>query len=275
MNNHHYHRMSYSHSPALPMWLEEQCSRLRQQDVELWNLNLNIRQLDEYQMTYLAEALRQNNVLQILNLTTSLKHHGRALQLFANIVLPHHRSLKILYLAYNDMTDVSGIAAALKSNAYLEELHLHNNCLTCESAEQIAESLRTNQSIKSLYLGYNRIQDRGCAALANCLWYNTSLRMLGLDHNRITAIGYTEMERALQYNVVIQQIDVSMNETNVGCSSIPVLCRANRMGRSCLGKHQLGWEFWTVVLESVRTDPDLLYFFLKSKPDLLLTSRKR
>ena len=261
---------------SLPMWLEEQCTRLMQQDAGLWNLNLNIRRLDEFQMTRLADALRQNHVLQILNLTTSLKHHGRALRLFANVVLPHHRSLKILYLAYNDMTDLSDIAAALKSNTYLEELYLHNNCLTCESAEQIAESLHSNRSLKALHLGYNRIQDRGCAALANCLLYNSSLRILGLDHNRITAVGYSQMENALQYNVVIQQIDLSMNETDASRTSIPLLCRANRMGRSCLAGSQFGWEFWTLVLESVRTDPDLLYFFLKCKPDLLLMrSRQR
>lgn len=173
------------------------------------------------------------------------------------------------------MTSVSGIAEALKSNAYLEELYLHNNDLTCESAEQIAESLQSNRSLKSLHLGYNQIQDKGCAALANCLLYNASLRILGLDHNRITAAGYSAIENALQSNTVIQQIDLSMDETDVTCRRIPILCRANRMGRSYLGKPQFGWEFWTVTLESVRADPDLLYFFLKSLPNLFLLHRQR
>jgi hypothetical protein len=269
MNNH-------SHTTdALPPWLQEQCTRLLQQDIELWNLNLNIRRLDEFQTAYLAEALRQNNVLRTLNLTSSFKHHGHALQLFASIVLPHHRSLKVLYLAYNDMIDVSGIGAALKSNVCLEELHLHNNCLTCESAEQIAESLQLNHTLKTLHLGYNRIHDRGCAALAQCLVHNSSLKVLGLDHNRITANGFAEIETALQHNIVIQQIDLSMSDSEVAETRISMLCRANQMGRSCLGNPQFGWNFWVLVLEAVQTDPDLLFYFLKFKPDLFLLSRQQ
>lgn len=259
---------------SLPMWLEEHCTRLIQQDKELWNLNLNIRRLDEFQMTRLADALRQNNVLQIINLTTSLKHHGRALQPFATMVLPHHRSLKILYLCYNDLTDVSGIAAALKSNDSLEELYLHNNCLTCPSAEQLAGMLQTNQSLRSLHLGYNHIQNKGCTALAKSLVSNTSLRILGLDHNRITTVGSSAMENALQYNFVIQQIDLSMNDTSLASARIPILCRANKMGRRYLGNPQFRLAFWVLVLESARSDPDLLYFFLRSKPDLLLFRRQ-
>lgn len=259
----------------LPIWLQEPCTRLLQQDPELWNLNLNIRQLDSDQMTQLADALQQNCVLRILNLTSSLKQHRHALQPLANRVLPHHESLKILYLCYNNIKDVTGIATALRSNHTLEELYLHNNNLTCSSAEQLATSLQTNQALKVLHLGYNHIADKGCIALAQCLSNNsnnnnnTTLQSLSLHHNPITSVGMAVMEQALQKNFVIQHMDFCVNESDILSTRIALLCRANQMGRrQLLETTSFCLSSWMILLESINSDPDLLYFFLQSKPDL-------
>ena len=263
-----------------PAWLKEHCTRLRGRDAELRNLNLNIRRLDVRMMVFLASALRENDLLVILNLTSSLSADPSALIPLTQMVLPHHQSLKSLHLSYNRIQDVTALGTALTTNRHLEEIHLDYNRIDAQGAQSLAEGLRHNQTLRVLCLNYNLVGDAGCQALASALRTNTTLQELALKHNGISALGATALQTSLRVNSTIRAIHLDMNEISTTqdednvVAHIQIVCRANAAGRAFLlsnhGNAANQHGVWPAFLERLKADPDLLYFFLRTKPDICL-----
>jgi NLR family CARD domain-containing protein 3 len=262
--------------PVFPAWLREHCARLCARDDELRNLNLNIRGLDPRMMAFLAESMRDNDILVILNLTSSLARFPEAVISLAQIALPRHKSLKVLHLSYNRIQDASDLAKALATNECLEEVYLNYNRINDTGAEALAEGLRQNSTLRVLCMNSNEVGDQGCQALARALKGNTSLRDLSLERNTISIVGAGAIQMALRKNYTITTISLDWNNMPARhAASIQILCRANKAGRGFLAN--AGWNseaVWPAFLERLNHDPDLLYFFLREKLDLLLTSSK-
>jgi Ran GTPase-activating protein (RanGAP) involved in mRNA processing and transport len=256
----------------IPPWLKEHCTRLSGGDHELTNLNLNIRRMDKRMMTLFSQSLQDNNTLLVLNLTSSLMNNMKdedALRPFAEIVLPCHRSLKVLHLSYNRIQEVSTLGMALTTNNHLQEVYLDHNRIDGRGAQSLAEGLRKNSTLKVLCLSYNDIGDTGCEALAKALESNTSLLRLSLERNSISTVGAASLQSALQNNDTIRNIGLDLNDIlpeQTAC--IRIVCRANEAGRKFLTHHQLSLGIWPALLEQLSEEPDLLYFFLHAKPDL-------
>jgi Ran GTPase-activating protein (RanGAP) involved in mRNA processing and transport len=257
---------------SLPTWLQDVCTQLASDDAQLTNLNLNIRRLDARMMEALAAALQRNTVLLILNLTSSLANSSNvtAVQPLALTVLARRTSLKILHLSYNRLTDVAAIGDALATNPCLQELYLDYNSITAESAKHLANGLRHNTALGVLQLNYNCIEDEGATALASALLTNKSLQVLGLDRNGITETGSSALLAAVQTNnayiqsILLQQDD-GITRTQL---ILQLYCRANQAGRRYIRGESLPLDHWPALLERIKDQPDLLYFFLDQKPDL-------
>ena len=263
--------MTMATNSNIPMWLQEVCARLRLQDDQLKNLNLNIRRLDPGMMRVLADAMRSNQVLVILNLTNSISRQPtEALQPLAELVLPHHASLTVLHLSYNKMQDMAALGRALASNEHLEEVYLDCNCINDQGAQCIAKGLSTNHALRVLRLSYNDIGNEGCFALASALEKNSCLLQLSLKrNNKIDQAGATSLKLALLQNCTLRELDLSMNDAvPAHCTNmIDFLCGKANVHREILMSGTSN-PLWSIFLARLRMDPDLLYSFLRFKPDL-------
>ena len=228
---------------TIPHWLQEHCSRLVAKDEQLTNLNL----------------------------TSSVMNSPEALAPLAENVLPLHKSLQKLHLSYNRLENVRAIGQALTTNQSLTELYLNYNKIDASSAHSISQGLYQNKTLKVLQMNYNQIGDEGCCSIATALIKdNQSLLVPGLARNGISQRGATALLHALDTNVTLVQLDLPENDIPAEqAARIQILCRANQAGRQFLGSEEsLQMGMWPALLERLKDDPDLLYFFLDAKPDL-------
>jgi Leucine Rich repeat len=263
-----------------PSWLVDHCARLSACDAQLVNLNLNIRRLDNFMITELASAVKHNNVLEVLNLTSSLvlainaasagpnNNNGgtdAALHLLVtNSALSEHPSLTILHLSYNRLSNVHCLAEILGTNQALCELYLDHNQIDDNGVHQLGAALQVNSALQVLHLNSNQIGNAGCESLARALYHNRILLVLGLEGNdRISDV--TALLMAVKdCNVWIHTIRVPLAPND----ELHFYCRANRAGRRFLRHEDLPHDQWPVLLEQINQELDLLHYFVRQKPNL-------
>ncbi|KAL1512428.1 hypothetical protein AB1Y20_005683 [Prymnesium parvum] len=130
---------------------------------------------------HIAEALKTNATLTSLHLDGAppLRRRDRR--------ATHPTALRpcLAHPLSHTRTNIGGegaahIAEALKTNATLTSLHLHNSNIGGEGAAHIAEALKTNATLTSLHLEGNEIGDEGAAHIAEALKTNATLTSLNL-----------------------------------------------------------------------------------------------
>jgi len=122
------------------------------------------RQLSDYGVIVIAEALRVNP------------------------------TVKELHLEANEIGDqgAMAIAEALKVNSVLRTLRLHSNQITNNGVIKIAEALKVNSTLCTLNFDNNRITDNGAMALAEALKVNATVTKVYLRNNLITDVKVVE-----------------------------------------------------------------------------------
>jgi len=260
-------------SLSIPTWLEEICVRLRSNDAFLSNLNLNIRRLTPASLAYLCDSMKQNKVLEILNLTNSLVPPLVLRPLVKG--LAHHDSLKTLRLSYNKLVDISLLARVLRTNTSLENIFLDYNRIE-DDAVVLAEALKCNISLRMINLGKNQVNDRGAMALADMLTVNETLESMSLTSNSISTEGLTALVQGLQQNVTLRFLEVERNPglTPTIGRTVSHLCQANRYGRYLLRCPDLPHGIWPHVLARSGGHLNQIFFFLQTKPDLCRRRRE-
>ena len=254
---------------TLPPWLEEHCLRLQAKNSDIINLNLNIRRLDESMMEALAKALRNNHVIEIVNLTSALIQPEQALLPLAQVVLPNHPSLQTIHLSYNRLENVTALGLALQTNKSLLELYLDYNLINTSSAVALARGIAQNNTLQVLQLNFNRIGDQGGRALGNALQSNKSLRQLGLKKNILGPDSASVFMEVLLENVTLTRLNLDEN-SNFPASAfqkVQYYIRSNQVGRYLLRDRFLPAGLWSLTLEGL--EPTMMFFFLKRKPDLI------
>jgi Ran GTPase-activating protein (RanGAP) involved in mRNA processing and transport len=257
----------------IPPWLDEHCVRLQAVDSDITNLNLNIRRMDRSMMEALAKALSCNPRIEIVNFTSSFMNapqENDAVSPLAEL-LKRHNSLRTVHLSYNHLTSAVAIGRALHTNVKLRELYLDHNHLEDGSAVSLAQGLQHNETLQVLQLESNQIGDAGGVALALALRTNTTLLQLGMSRNRLgVEAGRALLEQAmLDHNTTLTRL---LLEENPGIPpqirlKLQYLVRANQVGRHILGSSSFNINLWPSVLEDL--EPNMTYYFLQQKPDLL------
>ena len=265
----------YGQLQQLPRWLEEHCERLEEQNSPIRNLNLNIRRLDSHMAFALCNSLSKNQNIEIVNLTSSFTMNPTlwTVRPLAQYLASPHSSLQIIHLSYNRLVDVTELGLALQTNTKLKELHLDYNYLDTASAVALAEGLARNRQLRVLQLKSNRIGDVGGQALALALGKNTTLQTLGLSRNQdLGELTQRALAYSLQDNVTLTNLQLTENPKLV--RQLPMLLyfvRANQAGRHLLRKEvEHLWTLWPLILQGL--EPDMLYFFLKERPDFVPSS---
>jgi hypothetical protein len=163
---------------------------------------------------------------------------------------------------------------ALETNDHLLELYLDYNQIDTISAMALAHGLTHNNTLKVLQLNFNKMGDEGGKALANSLKTNNSLTQLGMNKNQLGLESAGALTEALEQNVTLTRLDLFENPdmSPVVVEKLHLLIRANQVGRYVLREPLFPASWWSFVLEGI--DPDMTFFFLKQKPELLARSEE-
>lgn len=204
------------------------------------------------------------------------------------------------------------IASMLRRNRYLKELHLFGNHVDSDGTVALADALEINSALKTLILSFNNIGDRGVEALANSMTSNVSLTRISFASNGIGNHGLQAFGKRLPEMKGLEQLDAGDFYDTIAAEALleglkrntrlsvlhfqsPVYeCfgstssveeeldffrRLNKSGRSLLHAPEASSSLWPSVLAkaciytSELGSPDVLYYLLRERPDLLETTR--
>jgi len=200
-------------------------------------LDLSNSNINEEDVTLLANILETNTSLTHLNLSGNLIGERGAVALFT----------------------------ALKSNNSLSKLIMAHNCIGDEAAEVLSDTLKTNTSLSHLDLKTTDIGSSGAAALFSALETNHFLSTLILCNNPIWQDGEAFKENlgtALRQSTSLTSLDLS--ETSIGDEEVTALSTAlaknsslKSLNLSKINISQTGIEALCSALESTTTPRSL------------------
>jgi len=149
----------------LPLTLSEKFVKKIAKSKTIKVLNLYDNRIDDEVVKHLADALKENNTLQV----------------------KENKTLKELYLHRNNIGDEGAkyIGEMLAVNKSLQEIGLSNNNIGDEGAKSIAASLPKNTTLHTIRLRNNKIGDQGAKKLADALEGNHSIKDLELGNGTI------------------------------------------------------------------------------------------
>ena len=184
----------------------------------IYEVNLNVCNIDDSGAVALADALKFNGSLRDLDLSYN-KNIGALGAIALAVTLEVNSSLRDLNLngiQRLKQREMNAFAKALTVNRTLLYLHLSECCdkdISC-----FAEVLRVNKALVYLNLSYNRV-DVGISNIAEALKINNSLICLNLSGNWLDR-GILELAEALKVNTSLVYLELRNNnphDAEVGC----------------------------------------------------------
>jgi Ran GTPase-activating protein (RanGAP) involved in mRNA processing and transport len=279
----------------------------------LSELRICHNQIDATLATVIASGLKTNTSLRILDLTDNSMDDEAIAEIAAGLA-HGETNVEFVSLDFNAFGDngVAALSQMLAGNSSVTELHLFGNRVSAVGAEHLADALRSNETLRSLILSFNQIGDRGAVALAQALTINTTLtkiwfpsnaigfegmqafadhlpRMKGLEQLNVGMLLHDESKEALvqglKRNLRLSVLEIEEPiceefEDVTGRDDMNFYLRLNRSGRRLIQDPQVQPSLWAEILartqELKRQDgtPDVLYFLLQKKPELLDLSHR-
>jgi Ran GTPase-activating protein (RanGAP) involved in mRNA processing and transport len=144
--------------------------------------------------------------------------------------LNNNNTLEILYLGNNYISDdgVDSLVNILSNhNNTLQTLVLQKNRITDKGAKYLAQMLEVNQTLVWLYLGENEISDEGIRILSNVIGnQNKTLEMLVLSSNKlVTDVSVDYLLQMIEQNQTLKKLWIDN-------------CNLSQAGKQRLGKIQ-------------------------------------
>ena len=209
-----------------------------EQNNTLTALNLAGAQITDTGGIKFASALRTNTALTTLDLTWNGFTEHTAVAFFDTLRI--NKTLSALDLSWNFIAaGMQKLASALRDNASLLVLKLHNDDIKDAGAIELAAALQGNKTLTTLDLAGNEITDTGAAALSDMLRKNVSLTTLNLAGNNFSDTGISALVGALEEgNKTLTELKLYYDHANLielglECNTraidrIAHVCRRNR-----------------------------------------------
>lgn len=159
----------------------------------------------------IAEGASKCGLLESFHSTVNKWIGSQVIKAFASHTPP---SLKILRLSMTNIRDqeMQYVATLLGKSKTLQVLDLGWNEISDTSP--IADALSINSTLVTLDLRDNRIDDSGIRGLAKALFHNTQLETIRLYNNRLTENGASCLKIALSHNRTVKDLFIDGNETS-------------------------------------------------------------
>jgi hypothetical protein len=229
------------------------------QTLRVLNLTSSVAQ-NPSSILALEPILRNHPSLQILHLSYNrLSIHE--VQIFGPILQTNH-ILTELHLDYNlidlhlstedRFSTTTQIADGLRHNRSLRILQVNYNHITDSGCIRLAQALDENHTLQILGLKRNQITETGARAFLETLQYrNFKLERIDLSQNPVSRLDPDSNRESVSSSLIL-------------LSQMDLLCRANAAGRRWLqdSSANVPESIWPFLLSRVRHDLPLVYFFL-------------
>ena len=166
----------------------------------------------------ILQALQKHSRLKVLDLdNNNLTAH--VAEDLARIV-KNNSGLQELYLSNNGLkTSAAVILKALKEKSVLKILHLNNNLMTEEVAEDLAVAIRNNSRLEQLCIGYNRL-GLSAVLILQALQEHSRLKVLNLSDNNLTAHVAKDLATIIKNNSGLEELYLSNNSLKTSAAVI-------------------------------------------------------
>ena len=269
------------------------------QEVCIEELHLCENDIEDEGTSVLAASLVKNTNLRLLDLRSNGISDQAALSLQG--MLMSSTGLSTLHMSNNDIGDL-GAAALSRGLSHptcvVQDLDLGQNCVGATGGLALSKMLRSNKSLTSLNLSFNNIGNEGATALTSALLRNRTLRCLRLRRcgisnqgaqgisqhlprmhglkelilakNEITTEGSMALLNGIRNNVEIEYLHVHDTLSEPVSKEIVHWIRLNKAGRRIFRKtNAVQSALWPNVYGRLSSNYDMLYHFIKEKPDIM------
>jgi Ran GTPase-activating protein (RanGAP) involved in mRNA processing and transport len=154
-----------------------------------------------------------------------------------------------------------------KHNPCLRELNLALNSVGDVGAAAISKALVRNSTLTWLCLRRNGITNIGALAFAKAIPKMSGLKELMLTRNRIDQEGAAALLQGLRGNVELEYLLVEDKVSDPISKEIFHWIRLNKAGRRLFRQPKIPITLWPHVYSRFSADVDVLYYFLKEKPE--------
>lgn len=163
-------------------------------------------------MKILSTAILRSSTLHRLQ----LHYFSFAIPEFITALCHSGCTLRILHLYNNKLSveDAQQLGVVLRSNRSIDTIIMEKCEISCEAAMKLAVGLRDNKTLRTVNLWDNNIGCDGATSLADALKSNCTLTTLNLWGNNVGDDGATAFADALRVNNTLQTLILVYN--NVG-----------------------------------------------------------
>ena len=173
----------------------------------------------------LCNSLHHNTMLKELYLNIS-DLHSEHMQLLGQALSNNH-VLSVLDISGNNIGPDGCQHLADVRNTSLSVLIMYKNHIGFEGVDYISRMLHHNKSIRSIDLGGNDIKDDGVNKLVKCLKSNTSLQQLDLKDNDITSVGAGYLAKLLNESSCTVN-DIRLNDNPLKDKGVDLILQSIR-----------------------------------------------
>ena len=177
-------------------------------------IKMNYRHKLEIYIKEFSEALKQNNIVNILNLDRC-KLGSHELEILSEAIIVNN-NITELNLGDNNINEVGTglIGKIIKFNKSITKLLVYQNKLCGEGFKIMMEGIQINKSLIHLNLNSNNIRDHGVEYIFEGLKSNSSIKEIGLGCNNITNLGANYISKSIRLNTTLQTLSLIKNDIN-------------------------------------------------------------
>jgi Ran GTPase-activating protein (RanGAP) involved in mRNA processing and transport len=165
----------------------------------------------------------------------------------------------------------SALASMLRYNVSLEDLNLSFNAIGDDGAHSLAAALKRNTTLRCLKLRRSALTNKGARNFAENLPRMRGLKELTLNKNSIDTAGLSALLDALRANVELEYLQVAEKVSEPVSRQIVHWIRLNKAGRRIFRHANVHQHLWPLLYGRVSGESELLFHFLREKPEALST----
>ncbi|XP_025031415.1 leucine-rich repeat-containing protein 34 [Python bivittatus] len=182
----------------------------------------------------LATVMNQNVSIKALNLNRPILYsETEETTVHIAAMLKVNSTLVELHLCKHEMKNfgIERLCDALYENTSLRYLDLSCNKISRDGVKFLGQLLKQNRTLEILDLNFNRIEDDGALYLSEALaTHNRTLQALAVTRNNITGVGLVALSDAMKTNPVLSYIYIWGNKFDEAtCVAFAELLQSGRL----------------------------------------------
>ena len=186
---------------------------------------------EKEQLVAFMRGIIQNQSIKELSIHTDLGDQG--FESIGYFLRNDNALTRLRFVDFHVDTECGhNIAMALEQCRHnsLSRFELENNNVSAEGFAEIAATLRTQSQLEELHLGHSNIGRDGCVGLGNLLrrWQSSNLKCLTLSNNNIDDLGLEALVEGMTNCSNLETVDLCDNRsiTAAGIRSISPLLQS-------------------------------------------------